>query len=306
MNKRWIAIVNGFGLTLGDSVIGLQALRIARETAPYRDADVVTFRLQPERSAIIAELYAAAPHVAAVHPQPYGDIGRGPPAHFLDIRDFAFDPEFRGVAMIDFFLRRLGLDPGNVPSALKRNTWLSTLPRPAQPSVSEKYILVCPRAAMELRVMPDAVHARILRALGKMQGRPVLTQGTIPAGVAEGVVCVEPAGSLSQLLALVAGAALIVSTDTAMVHLADGLGVPTLAFFPTHRPEWRVRDYPLCRPVALEAELPPALEFARGPQDVVAAQASWFREGGLDWIDSELDGVLRAFGLASAGDLLGP
>jgi len=58
--------------------------------------------------------------------------------------------------------------------------------------------------------------------------------------------------------------------------------------------------------VALEADLPPALEFARGPQDIVAAQGAWFREGGLDWIDGELEGALRAFGLADMRGLSGP
>ena len=61
-----------------------------------------------------------------------------------------------------------------------------------------------------------------------------------------------------------------------MVHLADACAVPTLALFTTHRPDWRVRDYPLCRPLHFPVVgLPEALEFARSPADEAAAQAAW-------------------------------
>ena len=79
------------------------------------------------------------------------------------------------------------------------------------------------------------------------------------------------------------------STDTAMVHLADAFDVPCLAFFPTHRPEWRVRDYPKCRPVALRSALPLGIEFARSPADEVLVRAAWFPHGDdLGWLDRAL------------------
>ncbi len=58
-----------------------------------------------------------------------------------------------------------------------------------------------------------------------------------------------------------------ISTDTAMVHLADAFHVPCLAFFPTHRPEWRVREYPLCMSAALRTGIPLGAEFARDAND---------------------------------------
>lgn len=282
----WVAIVNGFGLTLGDSIIGLQALAAAQAQGRFAGRDVVTFRLQPERSPLIGELYRRAPHVAAVHPQPCHDIGRGEPEELIDIRDFAFDPTFRGIAMIDFFLGKLGLDPAAVPPALKHNIWLADAVKPKRlAELPPRYILVCPRAAMAQREMPEEVHRHILDRLARTQPLPVLTQGE-PARQA---AALPPAQTLDALAGLVAGASLIVSTDTAMVHLADAYAVPCLAFFTTHRPEWRVRDYPLCTPVHLPADLPPALEFARGPQDIAAARAAWFARGDFGWLDAQLD-----------------
>jgi len=126
--------------------------------------------------------------------------------------------------------------------------------------------------------MPEAVHVAILRWLDRA-GIPWISQATQ-----------KPAETLAELCASIAASRAVISTDTAMVHLADPCGVPCLAFFPTHRPEWRVRDYPLCRPVHLPADLPESLEFARGPGDIAAARAAWFAPGAdLGWLEAELE-----------------
>ena len=294
MSSRWLAILNGFGLTLGDSIIGLQALHAAVTRDALGGLRPITFRVQPERSPLIAELYAKARHVAEIHPLPYKDIGLGEPDKLIDLRDFAFDPAFRGVAMIDYFLRHVGLEPGEVPAILKRNVWLAPAMRlNRRDDLPERYILVCPHAAMAMREMPEHAHAAILRKLAAAQPLPVLTQGDAPDDLAGGVTAVPVARSLGELCELVAGACLMVSTDTAMVHLADAFGVPCVAVFTTHRPEWRVRDYPLCRPIHRPADLPPAIEFARGPEDVVAAQAAWGDD--LGWLDVAIDRAIAEF-----------
>jgi len=296
LSERWLAIVNGFGLTLGDGIIGLQALRAAVTLDALDGLRPISFRLQPERSPLIAELYAKARHLAEIHPQPYKDIGLGAPERLIDIRDFAFDPAFRGVAMIDYFLEKLGLDPASVPAALKRNAWLAPeMQLNRRDDLPARYMLVSPHAAMEMREMPAAAHAAILRKLTATQPLPVLTQGEVPDGATGKVRAVPLARSLGELCELVAGASLIVSTDTAMVHLADAFAVPCVAVFTTHRPEWRVRDYPLCRPLYRPADLPPAIEFARGTEDVAIAQAAWGKEFG--WLDEAIERALAEFGI---------
>ena len=102
-------------------------------------------------------------------------------------------------------------------------------------------------------------------------------------------------GSFGVVLAAVPALA----ADTGPVHLADALQRPCLAFFTTHRPQWRVRDYPLCRAIDLvPAELPPALEFYRGEQDIAAAREAWFVRGtDLDWLAAELTAALTTAGI---------
>jgi hypothetical protein len=219
----------------------------------------------------------------------FPDAGRF--ATSIDIRDFAFDPDFRAAGMIDFFLRALGLDPAVVPPALRRNTWLAPRVEPLRPNIPPAYALVAPKSSMRMRDMPDAVHAHLVARLRELA--PVATQCALPWRQA-GVLELEPVESLEALCGLVAYARLVVSTDTAIVHLADAFNIPCLAFFPTHDPAWRVRDYPRCRAVALKSGLPPALEFARNEADVAAAHTAWFPHAdNLGWLDGELGAAWR-------------
>ncbi len=271
----------------------MQALAAALERGALTGRPVL-FRL-PGLSPIVQGVYAAAADLADVRTLPWDDATPERPfpqaagfARAIDLRDFAFDPAFRGVAMIDFFLGRLGLEPATVPPGSRRNAWLAPrLPAPPRPDLPPGYVLVCPRTSMPLRDMPDEVHAAILDALTGA-GLPVATQGPPRPGV----LSAPQAASFTALCGLVAGARAVVSADTAMPHLADAYGVPCLAFFTTHRPEWRVRDYPLCRPIHLPADLPPALEFARAPADVVAARAAWLRDGAAGWLRPALTDLL--------------
>ena len=282
-----LAILNGFGRSLGDGIIGLQALAASGLPRP------VLFRL-PGLPVAVRDLYAAA-DFATCRDLDWAWAGPGPPVpgtegfRVIDLRDFAFDPEFRGMAMLDFFLERLGVSPAGVPPASRRNAWLAPRLRPLPPGRLPGYALLCPRASMELRGMPPEMHAHIVGRL-RSSGLAVVTQGEASAQA----LPMPEARSLAELAGWVAGAALLVSTDTAMVHLADAYDVPTLAVFTTHRPEWRVRDYPRCRAVYRPAALPPALEFSRGAADLAASRQAWFGEGGdLSWIDGPLDDTIR-------------
>jgi hypothetical protein len=276
-------IVNGFGISLGDGIIGLQALYAAR-TLGAIEGEVVLARIEPPAKPLVPQLYALASDLAEVVPMAAARrIGR-----LIDIQDFAFDPFFARLPMIDFFLTRLGLWPQTVPMALKRNAWLAprAAPLPAAPA-APGYVLVCPNASIALRDMPHAVHEALLARLGARTRHPIFTQGPALAGAVAAPLC----ATLKDLCALVAGARCVISTDTAMVHLADAFSVPCLAILTTHRPEMRVRDYPLCQAVHLPAAgLPENIEFLRGEADLAAARAAWFPDGpDLAWLDRALD-----------------
>jgi hypothetical protein len=276
-------ICNGFGISLGDGIIGLQALFAARSLGAI-EGRVVLGRTEPPAKPLVPQIYRCAADFAEVMPMAQVPMS----GRVVDIQDFAFDALFRQVAMIDFFLIRLGLQPGAVPAGLKRISWLAarTGPLPALP-FSRGYVLVCPNASIPLRDMPDAVHEAILTRLSARGWGPVVTQGPASAGA----VTMPHCATIAELCAFVAGARAVISTDTAMVHLADAFSIPCLTVMTTHRPAMRVRDYPLCRTVHLPvAGLPANSEFVRTEADIVAAQAAWFPDGpGLAWLDQALD-----------------
>ena len=276
-------ILNGFGISLGDGIIGLQALFAARSLGAI-EGRVVLGRKEPPAKPLVPQIYRFAADFAEIVPMAEApSTGR-----VIDIQDFAFDPFFRQVAMIDFFLTRLGLHPASVPASLKRMTWLASRAAPLPPlPFAPGYVLLCPRASIPLRDMPDAVHEALIDRVAARGWGPVMTQGLAQAGALTMPHC----ATVAELCAFVAGARAVISTDTAMVHLADAFSVPCLAFMTTHRPAMRVRDYPLCRAVHLPVGgLPDNLEFVRSEADIAAAQAAWFPEGDdLAWLDRALD-----------------
>jgi hypothetical protein len=276
-------ILNGFGISLGDGIIGLQALYAARAVGAIQ-GEVVLARTEPPAKPLVPQLYTLAGDLARVVP-----MAQAPRSgRLIDIRDFAFDPLFAQLPMIDFFLTRLGLPPESVPASLKRNVWLATRARHLPiPPRSPGYVLVCPNASIPLRDMPPEVHEALVTRLSKRGVGPILTQGPALAAATTAPSCT----TLRELCALVARACCVISTDTAMVHLADAFDVPWLAFLTTHRAEMRIRDYPLCQPIHLPiAGLPENIEFVRSESDLVAARKAWFPDRlRLAWLDRALD-----------------
>lgn len=286
-------ILNGFGISLGDGIIGLQALSIARSTGAIQ-GPVVLGRREPAAKPLLPPLYRRAADLAEVVPLDEAPLD----GTVIDIRDFALDPGFACIAMIDFFLGKLGVDPAAVPSAEKRNTWLAprlgVLPDLGLP---QDYVLLCPKASIALRDMPREPHEALLRGLQARGLGAVVTQGEALDGAIAAPFCT----TIEQLASLVAGARAVVSTDTAILHIADAYSVPCLAFMTTHRPEWRVRDYPFCLPYRLPiAGVPESAEFVRGEDDLKAVRAAWFPDGpGLGWVAPVLD-QFAAFAAARA------
>lgn len=294
--SKGLAIVNGFGLSLGDSLIGLQALSAAQSLGrmPPRPALIRRTDCRP----MVRALYPFAADFAEVVDLPDGLSATPPPPlpasvaagyeRVIDMRDFAFDADFRGVAMIDFFLRRLGLDPEEVPAELRRNAWLAPRVQPRRVAgLPERYVLFCPLSSMPQRDMPEDAQLRILRQIVAAQDLPVVTQGRVPEGLAGRAVAAPILERIEELCGLAAHAARIVSTDTAIPHFADAWSIPCHAVFATHRPEWRVRDYPHCSATMLPVRgLPPALEFLRSEEDLRAVEAGW--RDGADLLEADL------------------
>ncbi|MDR0245550.1 MAG: ADP-heptose--LPS heptosyltransferase [Burkholderia sp.] len=275
---RHVHVINGMGVTLGDSVIGLTAVAALRAAHP--GLRVTLYR--PARAPrYVDALYALAADVVAPSralPCPVEALPADAPC--IDVGNHLYWPAFARLPMIDFFLDALGVDPATVPAAAKRNRWLARLPLPALPAAWQRpYVLFCPNASTAVRSVPPALRAVFVERLVQRYGLPVAGFG--PVAHPDYVDVSGDATDTARFIAWVKGASVLFAPDTAALHLADGFDVPALACFTTIGPALRVRDYPHCVPVELDlpADLH-GLHRSERPDDLAAVEAAYRK---VDW-----------------------
>ncbi|HKT67234.1 MAG TPA: ADP-heptose--LPS heptosyltransferase [Burkholderia sp.] len=273
-----VHVINGMGVALGDSVIGLTALAALRAMHPGLHFTLYRPARAPRH---VAALYAlAADVVAPSRALPYAADALPAHAPCIDLGNHLYWPAFARQPMIDFFLDALGVDPATVPAAAKRNRWLARLQLPALPAEWQRpYALFCPTASTAVRSVPPALRAAFVEQLAQRYGLPVAGFG--PVAHPAYVDVSRDAADTAHFMAWVKGASVLFAPDTAALHLADGFDVPTLGCFTTIGPALRVRDYPHCVPVALDlpAELH-GLHRSERQDDLAAVEAAY---AAIDW-----------------------
>jgi hypothetical protein len=242
-----VHVINGMGVTLGDSIIGLTALNAIARRYPH-----LRFTLyRPARAPrYVKRLYElAAPLFGTVVDLPVRLDAL--PQHELriDIGNHLFWPDFSSLPMIDFFLKAMGVNPPDIAGEHKRNHWLQDLALPAAPWNQRDYVLLCPNASTPVRSIAPSVHADLVDKLWTHFGIPVAGFGAIEHPHYTDVTALSP--NTEYFFAWIKCARYLVTSDTAAVHIAAGFDIPTTAFFTTIAPEWRARDYVHCMPITV-------------------------------------------------------
>ncbi len=172
-------IINGMGVTLGDSIIGLTAIQAIAHAHPhvrftvYRPAEAPRY---------VEALYALAQGVIAdFRPLPWPLAALPADGPRIDVGNHLFWPAFMKLPMIDFFLEALGVDAATVPAAHKANRWLQRLRLPALPAAwqTAPYVMFCPTASTPVRSIPASAHTRLVDALARRFDLPVLGFGAV-------------------------------------------------------------------------------------------------------------------------------
>jgi hypothetical protein len=242
-----VHVINGMGVTLGDSVIGLTALTAIKTRFPHLSFAIYRPAQTPRYVKRLYEL--AAPLLGSVIDLPVNLDAIPYKELRIDLGNHLFWPKFSSLPMIDFFLDAMGIWPDEVPATDKRNHWLQklALPRPQAPEGG--YVLLCPSASTPVRSIPESLRSEFVEALSQRYRLPVVGFGVIDHMLYTDVTVRAP--DTADFLAWIKHAAYLVTPDTAAVHIAAGFDIPTTAFFSTIAPDLRVRDYPRCKPVSL-------------------------------------------------------
>lgn len=246
-SKPVVHIINGMGVTLGDSIIGLTAIEALRVLNPALRCLVYRPGRAPN---YVDQLYhLAAGKIAEMRWLPWKAEDIPQQELCIDAGNQLFWPTFTTLPMIDFFLQALGVEPSLIPATAKANRWMQKLYLPTLPErwQDKKYVLFCPTASTPLRSIPDSAYTFLVDALWKKFTCPVLGFGAVDHPHYVDIQPLSP--TTGDFLAWVKHARYVLTSDTAAVHIAAGYDVPTTAFFTSIAPKLRVRDYPLCQPV---------------------------------------------------------
>ncbi|MDB5837653.1 MAG: ADP-heptose--LPS heptosyltransferase [Caballeronia sp.] len=266
-----VHVINGMGVTLGDSVIGLTALIAIKARFPHLSFTIYRPAHAPGYVKRIYEL--AAPLLGSVidlpvilDTLPYTELR-------IDLGNHLFWPKFSSLPMIDFFLDAMGIKADEVPAMDKRNHWLQALVLPRPQAVKGDYVLLCPTASTPVRSIPASMNKDFVEALWQRYRLPVAGFGNLDHMVYTDVTSRAP--DTADFLAWIKHAAYLVTPDTAAVHVAAGFDIPTTAFFTTIAPDLRVRDYPFCKPVSLPVPELEGIQASNRASDVERVERAY-------------------------------
>jgi heptosyltransferase-1 len=166
-----------------------------------------------------------------------------------------------------------------------------------RPAIGDgEYSILLPGAGSPRKQLPTATLAEAAQRIAERASRVLVAWGpgekpraAAVAELAGASVEVAPPTNLEELTLLLAGARLVVGADTGPVHLAAGLGIPTVAVFSAT--DWR-RNGPLGRSVAVVSGAdqrdrgPRASAWATPVRDVTAGEVVDAAMGLLDETNS--------------------
>jgi len=270
-DSRELHVLNGMGVTLGDSVIGMSVLAWVKTEHP--SLQIHLYR-SPHTPTYVERLYQLANSIIEpVRYLPWPLLAL--PKHLVDLSDFLHWPRFTTEPMVDFFLEALGLDPSAMPARAKQNTWLAALPLPELPPPwnGSPYVLMCDRSSTPLRSIPPRHALALVDRAWERYGLPVVGFHELPHPHWHDVSGL--AATTEQFMAWVRGARVVIGTDSSAVHLAAGFDVPTLAGFASINPVLRVRDYPRCTALDLRTPLTDGLHASDDPVLLREVDTSW-------------------------------
>ncbi|MGQ6629918.1 glycosyltransferase family 9 protein, partial [Serratia sp. IR-2025] len=235
-----LTIINGLGVTLGDSVVGISALHVIKKINP----NIVIKIIRPENCPdYVNEVYTLAKHIIDdISYMPF-EITRATDADLvIDIGNQLYWKDFNTLEMHDFFLRSLGIEHSQVSACLKINSWLKKAP--LENLNLGEYVLFCPYASTKIRSIPKKYHKKIISYLSDKFRVKVLGFSDVNHDNYEDIT--ELSKNTTCFTSIIKNAKHLYTCDSAALHIGAGFRIPTTSIFTTVRPELRSLYYDNC------------------------------------------------------------
>jgi ADP-heptose:LPS heptosyltransferase len=235
-----LTVINGLGVTLGDSVVGISALHAIKKINP----SIVIRVIRPENCPnYVNEIYTLTNKIInEIHFMPF-DITKATEAEIIiDIGNQLYWEDFSKWEMHDFFLRNLGLEHIFTPAEVKSNSWLKDAPL-IEINLGE-YVLFCPHASTKIRSIPEKHHEKIISYLSDKFNIKVLGFSDVEHENYTNIS--ELSKSTACFASIIKHAKHLYTCDSAALHIGAGFDIPTTCIFTTVKPEFRSLYYTHC------------------------------------------------------------
>ncbi|WPU25448.1 hypothetical protein RI049_12190 [Cedecea neteri] len=240
-----LCIINGMGVTLGDSLIGIAALQAIKVINPKLHLTV----LRPHTcQGYVEEIYRLAGNVIdELHFMPQELASFQGYDALIDAGNQLFREDFATLEMHDFFLRHLGIAPESVPEDIKTNRWLRDGMPEQAPLLEGRYVLFNHRASTQLRDIPPAVLVEFVAHIYRQHGLPVAGFGQIDHP--QFIDLSSHSRTTRDFIAIIRHARKVYTCDSSALHIAAAFEVPTTAYFNAIKPALRAAYYPQCKSI---------------------------------------------------------
>jgi len=270
-----LGILNGFGTSHSDTLVGLTAFREVRKRLAAAGIAETQVEMWTRPSG-----YDSAVAVSNMH----GGVDRVemlpmPIDRFLkldaywDLGGLVDRPNVHRRCTVDFFLELMGVDPSGVPRSDKRNRLSLSIPvvkevGDALREITSRYVILHPLAGNLQRNMPAQVFRELCSRLVDATDMDVASLVPVPSMHPRHVdLSAISAGGFEQYCSLIKNSAGLVTVDTSAYHVADAFSVPSVAIFSSTNPDLRTRYYPTVEGILLPGSDAPGRQNGGAPRD---------------------------------------
>ncbi|MEI8186548.1 MAG: glycosyltransferase family 9 protein [Chlorobiaceae bacterium] len=239
-----IAAVASFGTNLGDSLMGMTAMRVVVETLRrHLPSFIVDMLLCTSGNPANIEIVGYEPWIGELH-------AKGPSVTDFARYDAYFDftgliglPRITEMPMVDWFIWWSGLNPSTVPADRKRNVlnipWVAWgQVSPLLQGIAGKRILFNPKASVSLRSFPEKTAIAFAKKLLKLdKDLQLIIDKPLNFEHPRLVDLSKQIDSPQKFEALIAQMDGVITVDTFGIHVADAANVPTVGLFASIPPD---------------------------------------------------------------------